>query len=359
MKFDGTILIAEDNDGMRRLLLEFLKPTGARLLEAPDGLAAWELAQQTPPDLVISDLTMPRMDGMEFCRRMKEHPTLSTIHFIFLTSRKEFALKVSALESGADDYIDKSARQEELLARVHVGFRIVNYQRQLKQHQAEIARLSRLKDEFLNTITLHFRGTLEVLAGITGLLGEGHLGPLAPVQKEMLQAAQDKIGGLLDLANGFSDLKEVERSRMELSLAPVPLADLARDVATLYERIAALQRVKLIFSVEAGATISGDRQKLEMMLVQQLNYVVRYAASMQPVYLTVKGRAVVLSYHLFLAQELLDQTRFRVSPQEVEKQSASQLLGRAMAQKIMVLHGGEARWQKDSSGREHLILQFS
>ena len=86
-----------------------------------DGLAAWEAFETSLPDLVILDIIMPRMDGLELCRRLR---TLSqTIPIVFLTSRDEEFDRVLGLELGADDYLCKPFSMRELVARVKVLFR--------------------------------------------------------------------------------------------------------------------------------------------------------------------------------------------------------------------------------------------
>jgi len=117
----GTVAIVEDELNIRENVGFALKREGYNIESFPDGLAAWEAFEANLPDLVILDIIMPRMDGLELCRRLR---TLSqTIPIVFLTSRDEEFDRVLGLELGADDYLCKPFSMRELVARVKVLFR--------------------------------------------------------------------------------------------------------------------------------------------------------------------------------------------------------------------------------------------
>jgi two-component system response regulator ChvI len=117
------IAIVEDEQNIRDNLAFALEREGYRIATYGDGLEAWEACQQELPDLVILDIIMPRMDGLELCRRLR---TVSeNLPIIFLTSRDEEFDRVLGLELGADDYLCKPFSMRELIARVKVLFRRV------------------------------------------------------------------------------------------------------------------------------------------------------------------------------------------------------------------------------------------
>jgi len=117
----GTVAIVEDEQNIRENVGYALRREGYHAETFADGLAAWEAFESSLPDLVILDIIMPRMDGLELCRRIR---TLSdSIPIIFLTSRDEEFDRVLGLELGADDYLCKPFSMRELVARVKVLFR--------------------------------------------------------------------------------------------------------------------------------------------------------------------------------------------------------------------------------------------
>ena len=115
------IAIVEDEQNIRDNLAFALEREGYRIEAYGDGLEAWEAFQRELPNLVILDIIMPRMDGLELCRRLR---TVSeNLPIIFLTSRDEEFDRVLGLELGADDYLCKPFSMRELIARVKVLFR--------------------------------------------------------------------------------------------------------------------------------------------------------------------------------------------------------------------------------------------
>jgi DNA-binding response OmpR family regulator len=118
---NGTVAIVEDEQNIRDNVGFALKREGYQIETFADGVAAWEAFEENLPDLVILDIIMPRMDGLELCRRLRTRS--QNIPIIFLTSRDEEFDRVLGLELGADDYLCKPFSMRELVARVKVLFR--------------------------------------------------------------------------------------------------------------------------------------------------------------------------------------------------------------------------------------------
>ncbi len=114
------ILLAEDELALRDFISRNLRARGFEVLEAGNGLEAMAICQGEDPHLLIIDIMMPRMDGLEVCRRVREH---SAVPIIVLTALDAESDKVAALDLGADDYLTKPFGVEELLARVRAVLR--------------------------------------------------------------------------------------------------------------------------------------------------------------------------------------------------------------------------------------------
>lgn len=117
------ILIVDDEPQLIRVLRTGLKSRGYDIRAAADGLAGLELFTDWHPDLVITDLAMPNVDGLEFCRRLRE---ISQVPIIVLSAKGEEKTKVEALDIGADDFVTKPFGIDELLARVRASLRRAN-----------------------------------------------------------------------------------------------------------------------------------------------------------------------------------------------------------------------------------------
>jgi two-component system, OmpR family, KDP operon response regulator KdpE len=116
------ILVVDDEPQITRVLRTSLSSQGYDIRVANDGETALEIMKDWTPDLVVTDLSMPNMDGLELCRRLR---LTSQVPIIVLSVRGEERTKVQALDAGADDYVTKPFGIEELLARVRASLRRV------------------------------------------------------------------------------------------------------------------------------------------------------------------------------------------------------------------------------------------
>ncbi|HXV63241.1 MAG TPA: response regulator transcription factor [Vicinamibacteria bacterium] len=117
----GRVAIVDDEANLRETVGYALEREGYHVDLFPDGLAAWESFSRALPDVCVLDIVMPRMDGLELCRKLRG--VSESLPIIFLTSRDEEFDRVLGLELGADDYLVKPFAMRELVARVKVLFR--------------------------------------------------------------------------------------------------------------------------------------------------------------------------------------------------------------------------------------------
>ncbi len=122
----ATILVVEDERDLNNLVRRHLEDEGHRVVQAFDGLAAVEAAQRDRFELVVLDWMLPRLDGLEVCRRLRRE---SIVPILMLTARSEEIDRVLGLEVGADDYLTKPFSVRELLARVRAILRRVELMR--------------------------------------------------------------------------------------------------------------------------------------------------------------------------------------------------------------------------------------
>lgn len=117
------VLVVDDEEPILELLKYNLEKGGYDVRTASDGSKAVEIARKFLPDLVLLDIMMPRMDGVETCRLIREIPDLQKTFVIFLTARSEEYSEVAAFEVGADDYITKPIKPRALMSRINALFR--------------------------------------------------------------------------------------------------------------------------------------------------------------------------------------------------------------------------------------------
>ena len=113
-----TILVADDEEDVRELVAYRLSRSGYEVIEAADGEEAFRLAAEHPPDLMVLDVMMPRLDGYELTRRVRAEESLRSVPVILLTARSQETDVSRGFEVGADDYLKKPFNPDELVARV-------------------------------------------------------------------------------------------------------------------------------------------------------------------------------------------------------------------------------------------------
>ena len=117
---DPRVLVVEDDDDIAQVLQRSLRMEGYEVRLAPDGEAALTEAARFHPDLVVLDLGLPKLDGIEVARRLREH---DDVPILMLTARDALEARVEGLDSGADDYLVKPFERQELLARLRALLR--------------------------------------------------------------------------------------------------------------------------------------------------------------------------------------------------------------------------------------------
>ena len=145
------ILVAEDDVTSRRMLDAFLVSWGHETVLARDGLEAWELLQSDDSvGVAILDWMMPKMDGLEVCRKIRAAALQRPLYLIMLTARDSTDDMVAALSDGADEYLTKPFNRDELRSRIQVGLRTLTLQKNLadrvRELEAALAEVRRLKE---------------------------------------------------------------------------------------------------------------------------------------------------------------------------------------------------------------------
>jgi PleD family two-component response regulator len=168
------ILVADDEPVNLALIKRRLEWEDYRVETAEDGGQAVEAARRLRPDLVILDVMMPFLDGLQACRLLKEDDATRDIPVIFLSALDDMDTKVSGLSLGANDYISKPFRVEELLARVAVAIRLKRERDRLRESADELRRRAEAANE------------MSVTDALTGLLNR--YGLQRALQRELAEA---------------------------------------------------------------------------------------------------------------------------------------------------------------------------
>jgi len=198
------ILIVEDEKDIVKMLEYNLKKEGFRILSAYDGEDAIDLATREHPDIVLLDLMLPGIDGLEVCKSLKAEKKSKDIPIIMLTAKSQEADKVLGLELGADDYVTKPFSPRELLARIKVVLRRIKD-----------------KDKLLELVKI---GELTVDFSKIGLSVKGKPVELTSKEFELLKILLQAKGRvlsrdyLLDTVWGFDHALEIQTRTVDVHI---------------------------------------------------------------------------------------------------------------------------------------------
>ena len=167
------ILIVEDKQDNIDLISYFLKPQNYEIQVAMDGETAIEMVTKSPPDIILLDIMLPKMNGFEVCERVKKDPRTRFIPVIMITALKELKDKIHSLEVGADDFITKPFENVELLTRVKSLLRIKKYHDELERKNKELLQMDQFKDELSHLIVHDMKNPIFVIQGNLQMMGMG------------------------------------------------------------------------------------------------------------------------------------------------------------------------------------------
>ncbi len=197
------ILIVEDEPDTRFILGKLLAKDNYEVVSVSNGIEALEKLQEYSPKVIIADWTMPKMDGLELCDKIKQNEKYKSIYYIMLTARSAVKDRVKGLDVGADDFLLKPTENQELLARIRSGIRIYNLQAELKQSEREKALL-----HMAATIGHNLNNPLGSLklfvSDLKSELSENNLNSYG----EDFQLIEESIKRISDLAGDLSKLKD-------------------------------------------------------------------------------------------------------------------------------------------------------
>jgi signal transduction histidine kinase len=355
----GGILVVDDVPDNLRLLTDILKAQGYKARPVPNGRLALRAARNDPPDLILLDVDMPEMNGLEVCRQLKADGRTRDIPVIFISALGNTADVVKGLRAGGIDYIVKPFQAEEVLAHVQTHLSLRRLQRQLQERNAQLqeqaealarANAARLKDEFLASMSHELRTPLNAILGMSEVLCDGVYGPLNENQLRSVRTIEGSGRHLLDLINDILDVAKIEASKEELELAPVSVGSVCEASLGLIKQNAHKKQLKVSTVLDSAATVlRADERRLKQILVNLLTNAVKFTPEGGSIGLEVAGDAERGAVHftvwdtgIGIAAEDMERLfqPFLQLDSRLSREHTGTGLGLSLVQRLAEMHGG-------------------
>jgi len=229
------ILVVDDVLQNLQVVGTMLRNEGYDVMPAGSGPQALERVRVRLPDLILLDLMMPEMDGLEVCRRLKTDPAAQRIPIIFLTASNEMEHLVKGFEAGAVDYVTKPFNAPELLARVRTHLELKHARQRLREMNDE-------KDEFMGIAAHDLRNPLSEVKGFAELVMEEAQALKRRELEENGRLICDTAVRMAEMVQNLLDSNRIERGEMKLNLAPIELCSVLGAVVEAYRPRAAVKQ---------------------------------------------------------------------------------------------------------------------
>jgi two-component system sensor histidine kinase/response regulator len=264
----GTVLVVDDNEMNRDVLSRRLKREGFAVVAVDGGQAAIDRLGAEPFDIILLDVMMPHVSGLDVLRWVRARRGLAEAPVIMVTAKDQSEDVVEALGLGANDYVVKPIDFPVLMARVRTHL--------------NLKRLSELKDEFLRIASHDLKNPLTEIMGTAGLV-ESLVPPGKPMPERLhglvsrQKAAAKRMQGIIE---DFLDQQAAEYGALQLSLAPVDLAELAAEAVESCQVAAQAKGITVKAEPAPGvAPVMADRARLAQVVQNFVDNAVKFGRS--------------------------------------------------------------------------------
>ncbi len=272
------VLIVDDDRLNIRILGGILKSDGYVISDANSGERALELYPEFLPDLVLLDVVMPGIDGLETCRRIKRAYGEKSAPVIFITAKSESDDIVEGLLAGGSDYLPKPFKPKEVLARIRTHLQ----NRALAEQQAllvtQLSKANAAKTRFLGMAAHDLRNPLASIRGLAEFLRDGVAGPMNADQLDLVQTIHGASQAMLEMVNELLDVATIESGELKLHIAKHNLGDLVVKSVTLTNMEAVKKSTHVVFEAPGSPIVPAiDAAKMKQVVDNLLSNAVKYS----------------------------------------------------------------------------------
>ena len=302
------ILIVDDEPSNIFLLEGLLSAEGFTVLTAFNGKEALVKVKTEAPDVVLLDIMMPEITGIDVLEKLKSDPEVSDIPVIMVTAKSEAEDVAEALGKGAVEYIKKPINEIEMLARLRTILK-------LKQQEDSLKNLLKSKEEFIRMVSHDIRAPFSSIAGFADiLLNDTELsGKLNSEQKEFLTIIIDTSNFIVDYFNKLLSWSNLGATGLSLRKEPKILSKLIQTATIIFQSKMADKKIQLIVDLEADFEIVVDVTYFNQVIINLLSNAVKFTPDSGNI--TISARKIKGTIQIILADTGIGITN--VTPDEL------------------------------------------
>lgn len=284
---DAAILIVDDNPTNCQLLAKRLSRQGYRCSQALSGEQALQMVAEQAPDIMLLDMMMPEMDGLEVLAILRRSHDSISLPVLMVTARNQGEDVVSAFAAGANDYIEKPvdfpvlvARLQHHLAHKHLDDEVKTSRARLEEQNRKLEVANQYKDNFLSSMSHELRTPLNAVLGFSEVLLDEMLGPLNDKQKQYCGEIYNSGSYLLLIINDLLDLSKIEAGKLELELQHGEVRPLLEAVLGLMKEKAQRHGITLVCHIDERLDrVEWDPLRVKQMLINLLGNALKFTES--------------------------------------------------------------------------------
>lgn len=214
----GRILVADDEPRNMELLRDMLEAEGHSVIEAENGVVVLEKVKSEVIDVILLDVMMPQMDGLEACRQLKQNSKTSHIPVLIVSALSNKEQRLQGIDAGANDYLTKPIDRRDVILRVRNALYAKRLYDQVQEDLAKLRELEILRDNLTNMVVHDMRSPLTGILGYMELLEKYAGEKLNTKELTLLKNGRKSGVTLLNMINSLLDVSRLEQGQMPLNL---------------------------------------------------------------------------------------------------------------------------------------------